>query len=114
MQQKQAHKYDVVIIGSGPNGLCAGAYLARAGLKVLILEKRCEAGGGLATEEVTIPPDFDYSELSGLKIEEIEKLNRTRPASLGQASRIPGVRPAAIQIIMIALRDRSDTITKNK
>ncbi len=54
--EKQEHKYDVVIIGSGPNGLCAGAYLAKAGLKVLVLEKRCEAGGGLATEEVTIPP----------------------------------------------------------
>ena len=54
--EKREHKYDVVIIGSGPNGLCAGAYLAKAGLKVLILEKRCEAGGGLATEEVTIPP----------------------------------------------------------
>ena len=54
--EKREHKYDVIIIGSGPNGLCAGAYLAKAGLKVLMLEKRCEGGGGLATEEVTIPP----------------------------------------------------------
>ena len=54
--EKREHKYDIVIIGAGPNGLCAGAYLAKAGLKVLLLEKRCEAGGGLATEEVTIPP----------------------------------------------------------
>ena len=55
-EEKREHKYDVIIIGTGPNGLCAGAYLAKAGLKVLMLEKRCEAGGGLATEEVTIPP----------------------------------------------------------
>jgi len=55
-EEKIDHEYDVVIIGSGPNGLCAGAYLAKAGLKVLILEKRCESGGGLATEEVTIAP----------------------------------------------------------
>jgi phytoene dehydrogenase-like protein len=48
-------KYDVVIIGAGPNGLAMGAYLSRAGLKVLLLEKRHEAGGGLATEEVTLP-----------------------------------------------------------
>jgi phytoene dehydrogenase-like protein len=48
-------KYDVVIIGSGPNGLVAGAYLSRAGLKTLIVEKRLESGGGLATEESTLP-----------------------------------------------------------
>jgi phytoene dehydrogenase-like protein len=47
--------FDVIILGAGPNGLTAGAYLAKAGLKVLILEKRHEAGGGLATEEVTLP-----------------------------------------------------------
>ncbi len=48
-------KYDVIIIGAGPNGLVTGAYLSKAGLKVLILERKLEAGGGLATEEVTIP-----------------------------------------------------------
>jgi len=50
-----AKKYDVVIIGAGPNGLIAGAYLSKAGLKTLIVEKRLEAGGGLATEESTLP-----------------------------------------------------------
>lgn len=48
-------KYDIVIIGAGPNGLVAGAYLAKTGLKVLVLERRLECGGGLSTEEVTIP-----------------------------------------------------------
>ncbi|MDA8335062.1 MAG: NAD(P)/FAD-dependent oxidoreductase [Peptococcaceae bacterium] len=47
--------YDGIIIGSGPNGLTLGAYLAKAGLKILILEKRFEIGGGLATEQVTLP-----------------------------------------------------------
>jgi phytoene dehydrogenase-like protein len=55
-QEKPETHYDVVILGAGPNGLCAAAYLAKAGLKVLVLEKRGEAGGGLATEEVTIAP----------------------------------------------------------
>ncbi|MDP2728373.1 MAG: FAD-dependent oxidoreductase, partial [Dehalococcoidia bacterium] len=45
--------FDVIVIGAGPNGLTAGAYLAKAGLKVLMLEKRLEVGGGLATEEIT-------------------------------------------------------------
>ena len=44
-------KYDVVIIGAGPNGLTAGAYLARAGAKVLLVERRHETGGALITEE---------------------------------------------------------------
>ena len=50
--------FDVIIIGSGPNGVLAGAYLAKAGLKTLILERRLECGGGLATEEVTLPGFF--------------------------------------------------------
>lgn len=48
-------KYDVIVLGAGPNGLVCGAYLAKAGLKVLLLERRNEVGGGLATEEVTLP-----------------------------------------------------------
>ena len=52
--------YDAIIIGSGPNGLAIGAYLGKAGEKVLLLEKRFEAGGGLATEQVTLP-DFYHN-----------------------------------------------------
>ena len=52
--------YDVIIIGSGPNALAIGAYLSRAGQRVLLLEKRFEAGGGLATEQVTLP-DFYHN-----------------------------------------------------
>jgi phytoene dehydrogenase-like protein len=48
-------KYDIIIIGAGPNGLQAGAYLSKAGQKVLILERRYECGGGLWTEESTLP-----------------------------------------------------------
>ena len=47
--------YDAIIIGGGHNGLILGNYLAKAGLKTLILERRLEIGGGLSTEEVTIP-----------------------------------------------------------
>jgi len=43
--------YDVIVIGAGPNGLLASAYLAREGAKVLLLERRHETGGGLNTEE---------------------------------------------------------------
>ena len=47
--------YDVVIIGAGHNGLTLGAYLARSGLEVLVCERRHEEGGGLCTEELTLP-----------------------------------------------------------
>lgn len=50
-----AERFDVIIIGAGPNGLAIGAYLSKAGQKVLLLEKRLEEGGGLMTEQVTIP-----------------------------------------------------------
>ncbi len=46
---------DGIIIGAGPNGLALGAYLAKAGLNVLVLERRYEIGGGLATEHLTLP-----------------------------------------------------------
>jgi phytoene dehydrogenase-like protein len=50
--------YDVIIIGAGPNGLELGAYLSKAGLKTVVLERRLEMGGGLATEFVTLPDYF--------------------------------------------------------
>ena len=47
--------WDVVVIGGGPNGLMTGAYLASAGAKVAVVERRYEVGGGLATEEILFP-----------------------------------------------------------
>jgi len=48
-------EYDGIIIGAGPNGLLCAAYLAKAGMKILLLERRFEMGGGLCSEQVTIP-----------------------------------------------------------
>ena len=47
--------YDGIVIGAGHHGLILGTYLARAGLKILLVERRLRYGGGLSTEEVTLP-----------------------------------------------------------
>jgi phytoene dehydrogenase-like protein len=54
-----AQKYDVIVIGGGHNGLVNAAYLARAGKRVLVLERRHVLGGAAVTEEVF--PGFKYS-----------------------------------------------------
>ncbi|NPA25425.1 MAG: tRNA uridine-5-carboxymethylaminomethyl(34) synthesis enzyme MnmG [Deltaproteobacteria bacterium] len=57
-------------------------------------------------EKIRIPDDFDYHSIPGLNIEMSQTLTRIRPVSLGQASRLPGVTPAAISILMIYLKKR--------
>jgi len=52
-------------------------------------------------EQRAIPEWFDYAKVSGLSREMNEKLQRVRPRTLGQASRIPGVTPAAVSLINI-------------
>jgi tRNA uridine 5-carboxymethylaminomethyl modification enzyme len=54
-------------------------------------------------EEMDIPKNFNYSKISGFRKEEVEKLNKANPETLGQASRISGVNPSAIQILFIHL-----------
>ena len=55
-------------------------------------------------EETKIPADFDYDGVSGLSREITQKLKTVRPETLAQASRIPGVTPAAVQLVMITIR----------
>jgi len=57
-----AQSYDAVVIGGGHNGLVSAAYLARAGLKTLVLEKRPILGGAAVTEELF--PGFRFSVFS--------------------------------------------------
>jgi tRNA uridine 5-carboxymethylaminomethyl modification enzyme len=57
-----------------------------------------------AMEETPLPPTLDYLSIPGLSREITEKLSKARPQSLGQASRIPGVTPAAVSILMVMAR----------
>ncbi|WP_145138767.1 tRNA uridine-5-carboxymethylaminomethyl(34) synthesis enzyme MnmG [Pseudomonas duriflava] len=59
------------------------------------------------SESIRLPADLDYAVISGLSKEIQHKLTQSRPETLGQASRIPGVTPAAISLLMIHLKKRS-------
>jgi tRNA uridine 5-carboxymethylaminomethyl modification enzyme len=52
-------------------------------------------------EELEIPESFDYKRISSLGNEAREKLTRVRPRTLGQASRISGINPSDVQILMV-------------
>ena len=55
-------------------------------------------------ESLSLPPDLDYTQLSGLSNEVVEKLSAIKPLSLGQASRISGITPAAISVLQVHLK----------
>ena len=57
-------------------------------------------------EERALPPDIDYGKVTGLRIEAREKLEKIRPVSFGQASRISGVSPADISVLMVYMESR--------
>ena len=65
-------------------------------------------------ESKRLPPDLDYTAMPGLSREIVEKLNRIRPQSIAQASRIPGITPASISILLFHLEmRRKDTQPKS-
>jgi tRNA uridine 5-carboxymethylaminomethyl modification enzyme len=55
-------------------------------------------------EERPIPDDFPFEQLAALKVEARQKLARFRPATLGQASRIAGVTPADVAVLLVHLK----------
>jgi tRNA uridine 5-carboxymethylaminomethyl modification enzyme len=58
-------------------------------------------------EETRLPADFDYAHITALSHEVRQKLSQARPATIGQAGRIPGITPAAISILLVHLKKRS-------
>ncbi len=63
-------------------------------------------------EEVVLPADLDYQGVKGLSNEVTQKLAAHRPATLGQASRIPGVTPAAISLLLVHLKKHYGKLSK--
>ncbi|MGK7295636.1 MAG: tRNA uridine-5-carboxymethylaminomethyl(34) synthesis enzyme MnmG [Candidatus Wenzhouxiangella sp. M2_3B_020] len=66
--------------------------------------QRVEIERARSAEDMTIPENFDFGRVRGLSAEVLEKLSRQRPTTVGQASRIPGVTPAAISQLLVWLK----------
>ncbi len=72
-----------------------------------IERQRQEIGRQSRGEATALPPDLDYARVHGLSTEIRQKLSDTRPHTLGQAQRIPGVTPAALSALSIHLKQRA-------
>jgi len=89
-------------------GAARGTWLLLAETEVkyegYIRRQEEQVGRFRSLEEKRVPADFDWRSLAGVSSEAKEKLSRIRPLSVGQASRIPGVRPPDIAVLLVYLR----------
>ena len=69
-----------------------------------ILNQKKEAEANIKLEKMIIPTDIDYLHLDGLRLEAREKLDKKRPLNIGQASRISGVNPSDISILIMHIK----------
>jgi tRNA uridine 5-carboxymethylaminomethyl modification enzyme len=102
--------------GAGPalsDGRAAEQVEIQAKYQGYIERQREEIERGEQHENARLPVDFDYGQLRGLSIEVQQKLNAYKPATLGQASRISGITPAAISILLVHLK-RGFDVTRQK
>ena len=71
-----------------------------------IARQRDEIERQRRNEETRLPADIDYALVRGLSTEVQQRLTETRPATLGQAARIPGITPAALSLLLVHLKKR--------
>ncbi|HEY0093425.1 MAG TPA: tRNA uridine-5-carboxymethylaminomethyl(34) synthesis enzyme MnmG [Archangium sp.] len=70
----------------------------------IVMAERAAAREAEAWDGWRIPGDFAYAGVRGLSAEAVEKLEKVRPATVGQARRIPGLTPAAFSLVLVALK----------
>jgi tRNA uridine 5-carboxymethylaminomethyl modification enzyme len=72
-----------------------------------IARQRDEVARNESHEATRLPPDLDYRAVRGLSFEVQQKLAQQRPETIGQASRLSGVTPAAISLLLVHLKRRA-------
>jgi tRNA uridine 5-carboxymethylaminomethyl modification enzyme len=80
---------------------------ARAKYAGYIERQRAEIDRQRRNEETKLPDDIDYGQVAGLSHEVRGRLSEYRPATVGQAGRVPGVTPAAVTLLLVHLKKRS-------
>ncbi len=94
--------------GSGVSDECVAAQIEiQAKYSGYIERQQAEIERQHRYEALRIPVDFEYEKVSGLSIEVQQKLGNTRPVTVGQASRVSGVTPAAISLLIVYLKKRA-------
>jgi beta-carotene ketolase (CrtO type) len=84
-----SHSHDAIVIGAGHNGLTCACYLAKAGLKVLVLEQYHTIGGMTVTEEETLPGFWSDIHASGYQLANLSPV----PHELGLLDRYELIEP---------------------
>ncbi len=101
--------YDVLTKLSAVGGLVGTADVIRS-LEITVkyegylARQEAEIAKHAKYEKLIIPDEFNYADIAGLSSEVVEKLSRFRPETVGRASRVSGVTPAAISILLVCLK----------
>ena len=69
-----------------------------------IVKQKRDMMNSIKLEELKIPSDVDYSNMNGLRLEAREKLNKVRPLTVGQASRVSGVNPSDVSMLILNIK----------
>jgi tRNA uridine 5-carboxymethylaminomethyl modification enzyme len=102
--RRPENTYARLVAGGVDDPLVAEQIEIQAKYEGYIERQREEVARGAAMETKPLPPTLDYRQVRGLSAEVQQKLNRHRPETIGQASRISGVTPAAISLLLVHLK----------
>lgn len=112
LKRPEFHYVDLLPLmdGLASFGLSSDAVLSletKVKFEGYIVKQKKEAESLLKQDGIILPEDIDYLHMDGLRLEARQKLDAIRPLSLGQASRISGVNPADVSVLLLTLRKRN-------